>query len=257
MSWIDLHTHINMIKQSSDDVLKRAQLNHVEKMVLIATEPGDLDVVYSLAQKYYPTFFCTLGIHPHDSKNYSDEVEAKMESMLNFKEVIGIGEIGLDYHYNHSPQDVQREVFRRQLRLAAKYKMPVEIHTRDAEQDTIEILKEFNGQVNGLLHCFTGTKWLAHEALKIGFDISLSGVCTFKNAEPLREVIRSLPVDRVHIETDAPFMTPAPHRGKENEPAMISFTAQKVSELFSLSENELSRQLKINAKRLFPKLLWP
>jgi len=245
-----------MIKQDSDIIVSRALANDVEKTILIGTDPADLMTVLALAKKHYPTLFCTLGIHPHDASKYSDEVEKNLSSLLGEREVIGVGEIGLDFHYNHSPQDVQREVFRRQLRLAEYHKLPVEIHTRDAEADTVAILREFQGKVKGVLHCFTGTQWLANEALALGFDISISGVCTFKNAENLRSTIKTLPLDRIHIETDAPFMTPVPHRGKENEPALVVLTAVKVCEILGLSQEVLSAQLKKNAQRLFSKLLW-
>lgn len=256
MGWIDLHTHINMIKQDSATIVSRALANDVEKMILIGTDPEDMNTVLALAKKHYPTLFCTLGIHPHDSKLYTDAVENHMISLLSEPSVIGIGEIGLDYHYNHSPQEVQKEVFKRQLRIAEKFQLPIEIHTRDAEADTVEILKEFKGKVKGVLHCFTGSQWLADQALALGFDISLSGVCTFKNAEALRATIKSLPLDRIHIETDAPFMTPVPHRGKENEPALVVLTAKQISGLLGLSEDVLMKQLKKNAQRLFAKLLW-
>ena len=256
MGWIDLHTHINMIKQDADHIVSRALANNVEKMILIGTDPADLDIVLALAKKHYPTLYCTLGIHPHDASKYTDDVERHLTSLLGEREVVGVGEIGLDYHYNHSPQDVQKEVFQKQLRLAEKFKLPVEIHTREAEADTVTILKEFQGRVKGVLHCFTGTQWLANEALALGFDISISGVCTFKNAESLRATIKSLPLDRIHIETDAPFMTPVPHRGKENEPAFVTLTAKQVCGILNLSEDVLSAQLKKNAQSLFSKLLW-
>lgn len=256
MSWIDLHTHINMIKRDPVQVIAQAKSQGVERMVLIGTDPEDIFVVSKLAQENFPIVSCTVGIHPHDSSKYSDEVENNLSALVARPEVIGIGEIGLDYHYDHSPRDVQRTVFRRQMDIAAKQNVAVEIHTRDAEEDTLVVLKEYAGKVRGLLHCFTGTKWLAHEALKLGWDISISGVCTFKNSEELRQTIKTLPLDRIHIETDAPFMTPVPHRGKENEPALLIHTAKFVTDLFGVSEEKLAAQLKANAKRLFPKLQW-
>ncbi len=256
MAWIDLHTHINMIKRDPADVVAKAKTQGIERMVLIGTDPDDILVVQGLAAQFFPAVSCTVGIHPHDSSKFTDEVEKNIERLVGCREVIGIGEIGLDYHYDHSPREVQREIFRRQMILAQKFSLPVEIHTREAEEDTVTVLEEFKGKVRGTLHCFTGTKWLAHEALRLGWDISLSGVCTFKNAEDLRATIKTLPLDRIHIETDAPFMTPVPHRGRENEPALLIHTAQFIAGLLSVSEADLSRQLKLNAKRLFPRLVW-
>lgn len=256
-SWIDLHTHINMIKQAPELILQRAKNQGVEKMVLIGTDPEDIFVVSALAKQYSESLICAVGIHPHDAKNYADKVEADLKQLAGGKEVIGIGEIGLDFYYDNSPREKQKEVFRRQMDLAVELGLPVEIHTRDAEKDTVEILKEYKGRAVGVLHCFTGTHWLAHQALDLGWDISLSGVCTFKNAEELRNTIKTLPKERIHIETDAPFMTPVPNRGKENEPSFVIHTAQVVAQLLGLSVEQLSVQLKLNAKRLFPKLIWP
>ena len=167
-----------------------------------------------------------------------------------------LAEIGLDYYYSHSEHDVQREVFRKQMAIAAEFNLPIEIHTRDAEADTIEILKEFSGRVKGLFHCFTGTQWLADEGLALGYNISISGVVTFKSAEALRAVVKTVPLDRLHIETDAPFLAPVPNRGKKNEPALLVHTAQVVAELKGISVEELSRHTSENARRLFTKLKW-
>lgn len=256
MPWIDLHTHVNMIKRDPSEVIANAKAQGIERMVLIGTDPNDIFTVQKLARDNFPMVSCTVGIHPHDSSKYTDEVEANLNKLVTLEEVIGIGEIGLDYHYDHSPRDIQNIVFRKQMEIARKNNLAVEIHTREAEEDTLTVLKEYQGKVSGLLHCFTGTKWMAHEALKLGWDISISGVCTFKNSGALRETIKSLPLERIHIETDAPFMTPVPHRGTENEPALLVHTAKFVAELMGVTEEILSVQLKQNAKRLFPKLDW-
>src|SRR5690606_20932812 len=159
------------------------------------------------------------------------------------------------YYYLNSTKEEQQKSFERQLQIAADLGLPVEIHTRDAEPDTIEILKKFKGKVKGLLHCFTGTQWLADEALKIGFNISISGVVTFKNAEDLRSVVKSLPLDRIHVETDAPFLAPVPQRGKKNTPAFVTHVGEFVAELKNISQQELATQIEKNTKTLFPKFL--
>ena len=207
-----------------------------------------------LAQKFYPEVMCTLGVHPHEAQKYDDQVETFFLQHAGQKEVAAIGEIGLDYFYSHSPHELQRQAFRRQLELAEKLQLPVEIHTRDAEADTLEILRDFKGRVSGLIHCFTGTQNLAAGALDLGFDISISGVVTFKKAQELKDVVKTLPIDRIHVETDAPFLAPMPHRGKKNVPAFVVHTAAVVAELLGVSLEELSRQTQVNARRLFPKL---
>ena len=207
-----------------------------------------------LAEKFYPEVACTLGLHPHEGKVYTDELDAYLRANVPKKEVVAVGEIGLDYHYDSSPRDEQKIAFRRQLQIADDLNMPIEIHTRDAEEDTIAILKEFGGRMRGIVHCFTGTMWLAKEALDLGLDISFSGVVTFKNAEPLREVVKYVPLDRIHVETDAPFLAPIPMRGKPNVPAFVVHTAKAVAGLKGLSETTLLDATLKNAARTFPKL---
>ncbi len=257
MGWIDVHTHLNFLEETPESALAVARAAGVERFITIGTEPKDLEVVLELARAHYPEVSCTLGVHPNEAKLYADEVERFIEARLQEKEVVAVGEIGLDYHYDDSEPETQREAFRRQLALAVKHGLPVEIHTRDAEADTVAILTEFGGRVRGLLHCFTGTKWLAEKALDLGLDISFSGVVTFKNADGLRDVARFVPLDRLHVETDAPFLAPTPMRGKTNVPAYVVHTARRVAELKGVSEAELMAAARANAGRLFPKLLLP
>lgn len=253
--WIDTHTHFGMLEEGPDKGLEFALSQGVKKFINIGTNPEDFDQVYSFAKKHYPTVFCTLGVHPHDAKLYNDDVDKYLRENAKNKEVIAIGEIGLDYYYMNSTKEEQHEAFRRQLQVAVDLGLPVEIHTRDAEQDTIDILKSFNGKVKGLLHCFTGTQWLADEALKIGFNISISGVVTFKNAEDLRNTVKSLPLDRIHVETDAPFLAPVPQRGKKNTPGFVTHVGEFVAQLKGVTPEELSKQLQENTKNLFTKFV--
>jgi TatD DNase family protein len=256
LGWIDVHTHLNFLKETPEEAMRNATEAGVERFITIGTEPKDHEVVLDLARKYYPVVMCTLGVHPHEAKLYTDEVEQFFEKHLPEKVVAAVGEIGLDYYYKNSEPPEQKEAFRRQLALASRHKLPVEIHTRDAEPDTDEILSEVKGKVTGLLHCFTGTKWLAAKALDHGFDISISGVVTFKNAEDLRDVVRMVPLDRLHVETDAPFLSPVPMRGRPNVPAHVVHTAKLVAELKGISVEELQASCKRNAQRLFTKLKW-
>ncbi|MFM6928577.1 MAG: TatD family hydrolase [Bdellovibrio sp.] len=254
--WIDVHCHLNMLEEGVEEAIKNAKAAGVRKIITIGTEPNDLPLVLDLAHKYAPDVYCTLGIHPHDGKVYTKEVGEFIEAHAKDPAVVAIGEIGLDYHYDSSPRDQQQEAFRAQLAIAQRTGLPVEIHTRDAEEDTINILKEFNGSVTGIIHCFTGTSWLAKEALDLGFNISISGVVTFKNADDLRNTVRGLPLDRIHVETDAPFLAPIPMRGKKNTSAYVVHTAKFVADLKGVTVEQLAEQTKANALKMFPKVQW-
>ncbi len=253
--FFDVHTHVNMVKLPAEDVISAAKSAGVEKIINIGTGPDDFDVVLNLAEKFYPFLVCTLGVHPHDGKVWDPSVLdfIKNEAARN-KKVVAIGEIGLDYYYNNSSKEDQLKAFHEQMELAKELQLPVEIHTRDAEADTIEILEKFKGKVRGLLHCFTGSYELARAGLDAGFDISISGVVTFKKADDLRNTVGKIPLDRIHVETDAPFLAPMPHRGKENQPAFVRFTAEKVAELHSVSLSTLAAKTRSNALDLFPRL---
>ncbi len=254
LSWIDVHTHLNFLEVSPEDAIAEAKKQGVKRFFTIGTEPEDHDIVLAIAQKFYPEVMCTLGVHPHEAQKFDLKVEEFILRHAPQKEVVAVGEIGLDYFYSHSPHEVQRRAFRRQLELAEQLRLPVEIHTRDAEDDTLEILREFRGRVSGLIHCFTGTQKLADGALDLGFDISISGVVTFKKAEELKNVVRRLPLERIHVETDAPFLSPMPHRGKKNVPAFVVHTAEVVAGLLGVSLEKLSEQTQVNARRMFSKL---
>lgn len=254
--WIDLHCHLDMMEEGAEKAIENAKAAGVKKIVTIGTEPSDHQFVLEIAQRYYPDVFCTLGVHPHQGAIYTDQVGQFIEANVSRKEVIAVGEIGLDYYYNQSPQAEQKEAFRKQLDIAARTKMPVQIHTRDADADTVEILKEYKGQVTGIIHCFTGTQWLAQQCLDLGFNISISGVVTFKNAQDLRDTVKSLPLDRIHVETDAPFLAPVPMRGKKNTPAFVVHTAHFVADLKGVSVEKLAEITLQNAQKMFPKIIW-
>lgn len=253
--WIDMHCHLDRLEGGSDYALNLALEAGVKNIITIGTEPEDLPTVIQLAEKYAPHVYCTIGIHPHEGVKYNQEVATFLRQNANHPRVVAIGEIGLDYYYNQSPKAEQLLAFREQMQIAHEVGLPVEIHTRDAEEDTIQILKEFKGKVKGLIHCFTGTAWLAKEALDLGFNISISGVVTFKNATDLRQTVKDIiPLDRLHVETDAPFLAPVPMRGKSNTSAYVVHTAQVVADLKNVSLQTLSEQTKKNAQNLFSKL---
>ncbi len=250
-----MHAHLDRLEHSAEEAIRLAAEQNIHRIITIGTEPNDLALVLSIAEKFYPKVFCTLGVHPHEGVLYTDEAENFIRQNANRKEVVAVGEIGLDYYYEHSPKGPQQEAFKKQLQLASELDLPVEIHTRDAEQDTVDILNKFRGQVTGLIHCFTGTQWLAEKALDLGFNISISGVVTFKNAEDLRKVVQYIPLDRIHVETDSPFLAPIPHRGKKNTPAYVIHTAKVVAELKGISVEQLAQATSANAFKLMKKLV--
>lgn len=253
---IDIHCHFDMLEGSPEEIVKKAQAAGVRKMITIGTEPADHQYVLDVSAKLYPDLYCTLGIHPHHGSVWTEEAGAFIEKHLPDRQVVAIGEIGLDYHYNQSPPEEQKLAFRKQLDLAKKYKMPVQIHTRDADEDTALILEEYRGEVTGVIHCFTSSEWLARRCLDLGYNISFSGIVTFKNAQDLQATCKIVPLDRLHVETDAPFLTPVPLRGQKNTPANVVHTAEKVAQLKGISLQELEQITNENARRMFPKIRW-
>lgn len=252
--WIDAHTHLNMLKkQSLEEALEQAHQNGVRRFINIGTDSQDHPVVLKLAQENQE-IYCTLGVHPHDAEDY-ENAKSFMNENLSHPKVVAVAEIGLDFYYDHAPRELQKTVFEQQMLLAEKMNLPVQIHTRDAEEETIEVLQMFKGRVKGLLHCFSGSQKLAEAAMDCGFDFSLSGILTFKSAEDLRSTIKEvISLDRIHMETDAPFLAPVPHRGKENHPALLVHTAQVVADLKGVSLEDLQAQAFINTTELFKKL---
>lgn len=256
-NWIDIHCHLDRLEGGAEAALNQARAAGVAKIITIGTEPEDLQTVIDLAVKFAPDVYCTIGVHPHEGVKYSDQVGEFLIQNGSRSEVVAIGEIGLDYYYNQSPKTEQIEAFEKQLDIAKKLKLPVEIHTRDAEVETVQILKKYKGDVNGVIHCFTGTEWLAQECLDLGFNISISGVATFKNANSLRDIVKNIiPLDRIHVETDSPFLAPVPMRGRSNTSAYMLHTAQVVAELKNVSMDVLCEQTKKNALKLFKKINW-
>ena len=245
--WIDVHTHLHLLSPPAKDSIETARQNDIVKMITVGTSREDWPQVLEHLNAVYGA----LGCHPHEAKHYNDKAEAFLKKSLKTKGIVALGEIGLDYYYKHSEPDVQKTVFRRQMEIAKELNLPVEIHSRSAEKDTIEILNEYRGCVQGLLHCFTGSLDMAKKALDIGYNISFSGIVTFKNSAPLREVCSQVPLHRIHIETDAPYLAPVPHRGKQNQPAWLIHTAGAVGEIHKTPLPELKCRLWKNACELF------
>lgn len=244
---IDSHCHIDgdAFDEDRDAVIRRAKDAGVAAMLVVGTgDPHSDDVrkAVAVAEKY-ENVFASVGVHPHDAKLYDDVAEKHLVELTRSKKVIAWGEIGLDFYYDHSPRDVQREVFTRQIRKARELELPIIIHSRDADDETVEILKEecsddsFPG---GIMHCFGGTSKMAEEILELNFLVSFAGNVTFKKAENLRDAARVVPLDKLLVETDCPFLTPVPLRGKRNEPAFVEHTARFLAEFYGVELDMLA-----------------
>ncbi|HVF27366.1 MAG TPA: TatD family hydrolase, partial [Pyrinomonadaceae bacterium] len=202
----------------------------------------------------YVDVYAAVGVHPHDARHFDESAAERLESLLTGnRKVVALGEIGLDYHYDNSPRDEQRRAFARQLRMARALGLPVIIHSRDAEVETVEVLRDEYGEAErrGVMHCFSGGREMAEQSIEMGFFISFAGNVTFKNAESLRDIARNVPLDKLLIETDCPYLSPVPLRGRRNEPAHVTATAQCLAGLHSISAEELGSVISANFSRLF------
>ena len=255
--YIDSHAHIEMKDFDADReaTIRRALDAGVEIIVNVGN--GDVakdshSSAFRVAEKH-SFIYTTVGVHPHEASLLDANLLARLIDLSAHPKVIAWGEIGLDYHYDNSPRDVQRRMFRKQLQLARDRRLPAVIHTREAEADTLQILDdEWRGSdLPGIIHCFTGTRAFAEEAIKLGFYISFSGVVTFKKAEDLRLAAKALPIEKILIETDSPFLAPVPFRGRRNEPVYVVEVARAIGELRGLPADEVGRITSENFKRIF------
>jgi TatD DNase family protein len=256
--FVDSHAHIDGPEYDADrgEVIARARAAGVAAILNVGTgdpHSGALERAIEVAERYEGVY-AAAGVHPHDARLFDESAAERLNQIVrSSSRVVAWGEIGLDYHYDNSPRDVQREVFAQQLRLARAARLPVIIHTREADDDTISILRAEwrDAERGGIMHCFGGAWPLAAAALELGFMISFAGNITFKKAEPLREITRRVPLDHLLIETDCPFLTPVPYRGRRNEPARVVETARFLAELRGLDADELGRITSTNFARLF------
>lgn len=250
--YIDSHCHLDDARFADDleAVLDRAAAAGVTRILSIGTGDGppEIDRAVRVAEKYEQVY-ASVGVHPHDAAKVTPQTLDDLRALASHQKVVAYGEIGLDYHYDFSPREVQREVFVAQLKLAADLKLPITIHTREAWEDTISILRE-NWTGEGIMHCFTGDPAQAQEALDMGFHLSYGGVLTFKTAENVRESARMTPDDRLLIETDAPYLAPTPYRGKRNEPSMMVETARKLAEVRGTTPDRIAAITTANFERL-------
>lgn len=256
--FVDSHCHIDGAEYDADreEVIRRARDAGVTTMLNVGTgdpHSGAFERAVELAEKH-TDIYAAVGVHPHDAKLFTDQAEQRLLDLVKQgRRVIAWGEIGLDYHYDHSPRDVQRKVFERQLRLARLLELPVVIHSREANADTIAILREelAGYERGGVLHCFGGSLEMATSAIDLGFFISFAGNLTFQKAEDLRSIARQLPLDQLLIETDCPYLTPVPFRGKRNEPARVVETARCLAELHGRELEEIGHITGENFGKLF------
>ena len=247
---IDTHSHIYMIEKISvDEVLQNAISNGVKKIIVPSSCASDIDDVFELAQKY-ENVYCYLGIHPEEAKDWSGENKEKIKTLAASPKVVGIGEIGLDYYRDKSNIDLQKEIFIKQIELANELNLPLNIHDRDAHKDTFDILKEHNKNSAVIMHCFSGSPEFALECIKEGWYIALGGVVTFKNAKKMKDVAKIVPLEKLLLETDAPYLTPVPHRGEENQPAYVKFTAEEIAKLKGISFEETAQTTSANAEKI-------
>ena len=263
--FVDSHAHLEgkQFQADREQVISRAQQAGVETIVAIGNGdgPGTLDCGIQLAEKY-EFIYATVGIHPHEAKLATDADFVEMEQLVKRPKVIAWGEIGLDYFYDHSPRELQKQVFVKQMELAREAKLPIVIHCRpsgannnneDAWDDCLRLIGEYwtPSGLGGIVHCFTGNWTYARRALDMGFMISFAGNVTFPKAQQIRDAAKEVPLDRMLIETDSPYLAPVPHRGKRNEPAFVKETARQIGQLRDLSTEEIGRQTTKNFYRFF------
>ena len=248
---IDTHTHINCIDDFSiDEILKNASDNGVEKLIVPSAYASDINTVAELASKY-ENVYGLLGVHPSEVKDWTDDLIDKIKECAKSPKIVGIGEIGLDYYWDKSFNDLQKEVFIKQINLANELNFPISVHDREAHKDSFDILTEFNKNSIVIMHCFSGSVEFMHECVKQGWYIAIGGVVTFKNAIKMKEVAKEVPLDKLLIETDAPYLTPVPYRGKTNQPAYVKYVAEEIANLRNTSFEEIDEQTTKNAKLVF------
>lgn len=249
----DTHVHLNadQFENDVDEVIRRAKEAGVNYMVVVGFDEKTIKKAMALVENY-DGLYAAVGWHPVDAVDMTEEHLQWLEELAAHPKVVALGEMGLDYHWDKSPKDVQKEVFRKQIQLAKKVNLPIIIHNREASGDVVQILKEEGAaEVGGIMHCFSGSTEIAKQCLEMNFYISLGGPVTFKNAKKPQEVAKAVPLDRLLVETDCPYLAPHPHRGKRNEPAYVKFVAEKIAELKEISFEELAKVTTENAKKLF------
>ena len=239
---IDTHAHINMLKEFD--------ISGVEKVIVPATEPADFSEVMELVNKY-ENVYGLLGVHPTEAQKWHDGVIEEITELAQNPKIVGIGEIGLDYYWDKSSVDLQKEVFIKQIKLANALGLPLSVHDREAHEDTFELLQKYNNSSTIVMHCFSGDLEFARKCIDAGYYLGISGVVTFKKALELKEVAKQIPLERILLETDAPFLAPVPFRGKENKPAYVRYVAEEIARLRGISFEDVDRVTTQNAQAVF------
>lgn len=249
----DTHTHINaeQFNEDREAVVERALAAGVNQMIVVGFDRSTIEGAMELA-KAYDFVYAAIGWHPVDAIDMTDRDLEWIEELAAHPKVVALGEMGLDYYWDKSPKEIQQEVFRKQIRLARKLKLPIIIHNRDATQDVIDILREEQAEeVGGIMHCFSGSPETAKQCVDLNFYISLGGPVTFKNAKKPKEVAAEIPLDKLLIETDCPYLAPHPYRGKRNEPAYVKLVAEMIAEIKEVTLEEVAEKTSDNARQLF------
>lgn len=250
---IDSHAHLDdeRFDRDRDELIKSLGKNGISTVINIGADlPSSIKSVKLSEQ--YDNIYAAVGVHPHSASEMDEGTIEVLKAFSSREKVVAIGEIGLDYYYDNSPRDVQRIWFRRQMKLAKEVNLPIVVHSREANQETFDMIKaESDGKLTGVIHCYSGSVELMKEYIKLGYYISLGGPVTFKNAKTPKEVAKVVPIDRLLVETDSPYLTPEPHRGKRNEPLYVRHVAAMIAELRGMTIEELARATSENTKRLF------
>jgi len=250
---IETHCHLDYLKDRPlEETLERTRQVNIERVITIAVSPDNLATVRELSQAE-PWVYGTQGIHPHEAETYTDAVEEEIRAHGSDEKIVAIGEIGLDYFYDHADREVQKDVFRRQLQIACDLNQPVVIHSREADDDTIAILGEFESTLKrrGVIHSFTSGPELAQYALDQGWCLGFNGITSFNKAENVRDIVRMAPIEQILLETDSPFLTPVPYRGRENAPFYLPFVAEKIAEVKDLPLEQVIQQTYQNSLKTF------
>lgn len=249
---IDSHVHLDKEQFDLDReyLIKSLKSNGIELVVNIGADLKSSIKSVELA-KQYENIYATVGVHPHSAKDLTEDMLNQLKDLTKEKKVVAIGEIGLDYHYDNSPRDVQREWFKKQIQLAKELDLPIVVHSREADQDTLAILKEESEGLRGIIHCFSSDRAMMKEYIDLGFYIALGGPVTFKKTDELKEVAKLVPIEKLLVETDAPYLAPHPYRGKRNEPMFVKQTAELIAKLKGITIEDLTLQTNRNTKSIF------